>query len=65
MEQRKDPRVVINVRVRRDSKNKLEERAAAWEMTPSDLHRAILAFGLANMPREVADTFRTRTPPKG
>lgn len=62
MDQQKHPRVVINVRVRRDSKRRLEERAAEWGMVPADLHRAILAFGLANMPKADAQAFRTREP---
>ena len=60
MDQPKEPRQVINVRVRRDSKEAIEKRAKAWEMTASDYHRACLAYALANMPRSFAEGLRTR-----
>lgn len=50
MDQEKEPRVVINVRVRATSKAALEERARAEGVTASDLHRRMLAYAMTYMP---------------
>lgn len=60
MEQQKEPRTVINVRVRRESKDALENRAARANMQTSDYHRACLAYAMAYMPTDYAQQFSTR-----
>lgn len=50
MDQEKQPRVVINVRVRESSKQALELRARSEGVTASDLHRRMLAYAMLNMP---------------
>jgi hypothetical protein len=62
MEQGKEPRIVINVRVRRHNKEALEAKARSVNITASDYHRAALAYAMEHMPVEYARAFQTRKP---
>jgi hypothetical protein len=59
MEQRKPPgpvpsgdaRIVFNVRIKKASKEAIENRARDEGVTPADLARRLLAYAMASMPQ--------------